>query len=145
MFKREDDLLPDFDNFYRVGSKLDSLRFVDDVLQAIAYQYQKAHAFSELPRIVIFIDELMKSPDPQDALQAACPMMEYTGMVNWQSLSIVSSSLDPNLLLDQRRSFQRPVEVLPLPGIHSLSKLFPKIEDRMLAFELGGVRLLLPH
>lgn len=116
----------------------------DTALEFIAQHHQKIQNTTEKPRIIVFIDDILKASRPEELLRNMLNQME-TASPFFTSLDVLSTTLDLAVLESQRDGKTRYVQAIPLPALCKLEILFPP-EENGLVFEIatrcGGVRLI---
>ena len=128
----------DFEDFCKIIKLTD---FSDHyyAFRAVIGQYQVVHGITEPIRVLLAIDELLKSTIPAETLQKACRLMEKVDSVGVKSVNVISTTLDAEVILNEQTQSHRKVVMAPLPALHNLFELFPNDAERVLAFRLGGV------
>lgn len=108
-----------------------------DAIDLIAYHHLQLNPDTPLPRIIIFLDEVMKAKNPTQSLHEACILMGRTSYE--QTIDVLSTTLDPAVLNSEFTGSNRPVTIFPLPALKSIRTLFPEETAFHLATRFGGV------
>jgi hypothetical protein len=115
-------------------------------LEEICKHYLKANGIDGGGRLMIFIDEVIKSRDAQKMLSLICPMMEET-FEGFKTVNVLSTTLDPLTLNRLTTESNRIVVAHSLTALDKIEFMFGKPEfgnyvqnsKFFNAFFLGGV------
>ena len=102
------------------------------------------------PHLILFIDEIAKSKSASmpnrdiDILSIACGAMEYVQTIEYASASVLSTTLDPDLLCTAASKSNRTIVIFPLPTLQSLEAIYQTNDPKVLNFvsRFGGVSSL---
>jgi hypothetical protein len=99
------------------------------------------------PRVIIFLDEILKARNPDESLHLVCEFMEiFSGSDLCKSVDVLSTTLDPEVIINLGTKSNRRASVAPLPAFRNIRKLFPDSDVAYhLAIRAGGVSLNLVY
>ena len=128
------------------GIRMEYWDNLEKTVEAVAshYHQQKTSDMktSAPPRVVIFLDEVMKSTQhaPVNILHEFCSLMEVKS-AHWTTVDVMTTTLVPDMVVGlQKTPSNRFVKLVSLPAITSVDKLFPGDADAArIARILGGV------
>lgn len=128
-------------NFLRVESDPSKWDSLGSTISAIEKHYRQWKKRAEKSRIVIFVDEAIKSDDPSIVLSTLCSCMDEISS-DWKSFDVISTTLMDTMLKNAVSVSNRPLEFIPMPALVSINKLFPPAKNKnatIVAHHLGGV------
>ena len=131
----------DFEEFITYFPKDEHSELFDSrrVISAIVQNHQFIKRSSLEPRVIVAIDEILKSKDAETSLHCACELMDVSRLRGARSIDIISTTLDPGVILLEKTTSNRPVVMVPLPALYSIKLIIPKSLHRLLALRVGGV------
>lgn len=128
-----------------IDSKKASWLECGQALEFIAEHHQLTQNTTEKPRIIVFIDEILKAKQPEELLRVICSLMDNAHYYA-TSLDVLCTTLDPAVLESQRACGGRYVRIIPLPMLRKIDLLFPPEKNGLLlacATRCGGVTIML--
>ena len=130
--------------FRQVEDDPDKWDELETTLEAIAEHYQTVKKLSDVPRIIVFVDEVSKSKDAKIVLNKLCMQMDRSSR-KWKSIDIVSTTLTDTMLKEALANSTRKIQFVSLPVLNSIQELFPpgttesERNATIVALHMGGV------